>query len=329
MVNRGPALATRIGLLLLGTFGIALAGVTSAGLAVARQAARPQAVVDTAESNQPSAPIRAAFFYPWYRGQWASHSNYEPLWGYYQSENGAIIDKQLRRARRAGIEAFISSWWGPRTQTDRALRVLLNRTVRPGSPNPGLRWGIYYEREGYSNPSPAEISDDLHYLEQTVFGHAGYLRVDGKPVVFVWAGADDDAGMAERWNAAKNLIGRRVYVVLKIYTGYDTDKNQPDSWHQYVPTLPRDVRAPYSFTVSPGFWKIGEEPRLARDPGRFEADVRRMARSGAFWQLITTWNEWNEGTSVEPSMEYGNRYIRILCRHLNPEKCGTAGAPRR
>ena len=61
---------------------------------------------------------------------------------------------------------------------------------------------------------------------------------------------------------------------------------------------------------------MGEVPRLSRDPARFELDIQRMAASGAFWQLVTTWNEWGEGTSVEPATEFGNTYIDILCRNL-------------
>ena len=61
---------------------------------------------------------------------------------------------------------------------------------------------------------------------------------------------------------------------------------------------------------------MGEQPRLVRDPARFDLDVQRVAASGAFWQLVTTWNEWGEGTSVEPATEFGNTYIDILCRNL-------------
>lgn len=40
------------------------------------------------------------------------------------------------------------------------------------------------------------------------------------------------------------------------------------------------------------------------------------AASGIDWQLITTWNEWIEGTTIEPTQEYGQTYVDILCAHL-------------
>jgi hypothetical protein len=57
-----------------------------------------------------------------------------------------------------------------------------------------------------------------------------------------------------------------------------------------------------SATVSLGFFKFDETvPRLARDPRRFQADLRRQVTSGARWQLVTSFNEWCEGTAVEPA----------------------------
>ncbi len=270
-------------------------------------------------TGQPAAPIQAAFFYPWFPAAWSQsgvdpYTNYTPSLGRYDSRNAAVIDDQLRLAKRAHLEAFIASWWGPGHHTDDALQTIIDRSARAGSPHPDLRWAVYYEQESQGDPTVAQLVFDLQYLADTFFGHPGYLRVDGRPVVFVYPDALDGAGMAGRWAQAKAQLGGKLYLVLKVYTGYRTDPNQPDSWHQYAPAAAFDDQSPYSVTVSPGFWKVGETPRLARDPARFEADVQRMAASGAFWQLVTSWNEWGEGTSVEPAQQFRESYVDILCR---------------
>jgi hypothetical protein len=281
---------------------------------------------------QPEPPITAAFFYPWFPNAWRQsgiypYTNFTPTLGFYDSTDDAIIDEQLRLAARSHIEAFISSWWGQGHHTDIAFRHILDRSARSDSPDPGMRWALYYEPEGYGDPAVYQIVDDLQYFADSYFSNQGYLKVDGRPVVFVWAEAADGPAMADRWARAKAQFGGQVYVVLKVYSGYASDPNQPDSWHQYGPAASYDEQLPYSVTVSPGFWKSGEAPRLVRDPARFESDVQRMAASGAFWQLVTTWNEWGEGTSVEPAAEFGDAYIGILCRNLpGPSDCGQ-GAP--
>jgi hypothetical protein len=282
-------------------------------------------------SFQPQPPIQAAFFYPWFPKAWTQgsiypYTNYTPSLGFYDSTDDAVIDEQLRLAQGAHIDAFIASWWGQDTTTDLAFLYILGRSQRSDSPYPDLRWAIYYEQEGQGDPTVAQILADLQYLQVKAFTQPGYLKVGGKPVVFVYASGTDGSDMASRWAQAKAQFGGNVYVVLKVYSGYKSDPNQPDAWHQSAPAVAYDSQLPYSVAVSPGFWKVGELPRLLRDPTTFETNVQRMVTSGAFWQLITTWNEWGEGTSVEPAAEFGTTYLDILCRSLpGSAACGAGG----
>jgi hypothetical protein len=41
-----------------------------------------------------------------------------------------------------------------------------------------------------------------------------------------------------------------------------------------------------------------------RDPARWHDDVAAMVASNAPWQLVLTFNEWPEGTSVESSPQW-------------------------
>jgi len=83
----------------------------------------------------------------------------------------------------------------------------LPRSARAGSPAPDLRWAVYYEAESLGDPTPERLAADLRYLADTFFGSSAYLRVGGKPVVFVYAGPSDGAGMAARWAEARALVG--------------------------------------------------------------------------------------------------------------------------
>jgi hypothetical protein len=276
---------------------------------------------------QPAAPIYAAFFYPWFDNAWNQggvfpYTNFTPSLGWYDSDNNTTIDQQLLLAKKAHLEAFIGSWWGQGHHTDNSLKYIISRSERVGSPYPEMRWSIYYEPEGQGDPSVSQIVSDLNYLAANYFNHPGFLRVNGKPVVFVWSEGGSNADMASRWAQAKAAFGGNVHIVLKLYSGYEDEPNQPDSWHQYGPATASSSHPPYSATVSPGFWKKGESPRLNRDPVRFEADVQKMVNTGAFWQLVTTWNEWGEGTAVEPATQFGNAYIDALCRKIpGPTPC--------
>jgi hypothetical protein len=55
-----------------------------------------------------------------------------------------------------------------------------------------------------------------------------------------------------------------------------------------------------SYNISAGFWRADEaSARLARDPSRWAQNVRDMVASEEPWQLITSYNEWGEGTATE------------------------------
>jgi hypothetical protein len=110
--------------------------------------------------------------------------------------------------------------------------------------------------------------------------------------------------MVKRWTQA-NTVG--AYLVLKIFPGYLNCSSQPDSWHQYAPAGATLQVRQSSYTISPGFWKANEpQARLVRDPARWARDIQAMIASKANFQLITTFNEWGEGTSVENAKEWNS-----------------------
>ena len=295
--------------------------ITNAGPGANPPVATPTRPPIPLPNYQPTAPIRAAFFYPWFPEAWMQlgiypYTNYHPSLGFYSSSDDTIIDQQIALAAQTHLDAFISSWWGIGHHTDTAFQHILARSERAGSPNPNLRWAIYYEMESMTDPPSTQIVSELQYLAGKIFNQPAYLRVNGKPVVFVYSDSADNCNMADRWVGAKKAFGGNIYLVLKVFPGFASCTSQPDSWHQYDPAVDYDQQGTISAVASPGFWLRGNPVRLARDPVRFETDVKKVVSSGAIWQLITTWNEWGEGTAVEPATEWGNTYLDILTRNF-------------
>ena len=248
-------------------------------------------------------PVRAAFYYPWFPETWTvrgRHVLYNPALGYYDSSDRAVVRAHIRQLQYGRFKAAIASWWGRGTHFESTrLPLLLDTTASLGSTP---KWAIYYEREGSSDPSVAELESDLAYLARYT-RHASYARVAGKPLIFVYNANDSSCEVASRWKQA----AARWYVVLKVFPGYAGCASQPDSWHQYAPANAESNHAPHSFSISPGFWAANEaSPRLRRDVTRWRQSVRAMIASGARWQLVTTFNEWGEGTAVESAREWAS-----------------------
>lgn len=267
-------------------------------------------------------PLRGAFYYPWYPETWTVggvHVSYQVELGYYTSDDVAVVDRHIVDMDYAKIDVAIASWWGPGSHNeDTRFPMLLDRTVAAGS---DLKWAAYYEDEGFGDPSVDVLRFDLAYLMEHYTDHEAYARIDGKPVIFVYNANDNACEVADRWAEATQ---GQWYVNLKVFGGFPDCANQPASWHQYGPASPTQQHEGYAYGISPGFWKADEETaRLARDADRWSQNVRDMVASGQPWQLVTTFNEWGEGTAVERAHDWSSAsgyglYLDALHNDGNP-----------
>ena len=258
----------------------------------------------TVTSGPPSKanPMRAAFYYPWFPEAWDQSgmnpfTHYHPSAGFYSESNTTVVASQIAAMQYGKIGVGIASWWGQGSQTDAKMPLLLSTAA-----GTGFRWSIYYEPEGTADPSASKIASDLAYINSHYGSDPSFYKIDGRPVIFVYAQPADGCAMASRW-AQANSSGAD-YVVLKVFPGYAGCSSQPSQWHQYSPAVAEDHQAGRAFAISPGFWLATSSVRLARDLDRWKQNVRDMVASGEPWQFVTTFNEWGEGTAVESATEW-------------------------
>jgi Glycosyl hydrolase family 99 len=257
-----------------------------------------------ADVSQPAYPIRATFYYAWYPEAWTRaalfpYSRFHPSLDYYAGNDGLVIRAHVDAMRYAHLGAAIYSWWGRGGYPPTDERFWRYLEAARGTP---FRWAIYYEREGYENPTVEKIRSDLGYIRDLYASKPAYLKVDGSFVVFVYADGTDSCETAARW-AAANTVG--AYVVLSGFSGWAECPWQPQAWHQYSADREEYTFAPTSFMISPGFDEAGSPaPARTRDPARWRHDVADMVASGAPWQLVISFNEWAEGTAVESAREW-------------------------
>ena len=265
---------------------------------------------------QPSLPVRAAFYYPWFPEAWKQQgmnpfTKYNPSLGFYDSSASDTIRKHIQAMQYGGIQVGIASWWGVGTASDQRIPTILANTA-----GTGFRWTLYYEQESLGDPAVPQIASDLAYIRDHYAADPSFFKIGGRFVVFVYADGADACPTATRWRDAN--AGINAYIVLKVFSAYTTCPAQPAGWHQYAPAGAKDSQRGYSYAISPGFDKANEpSPRLTRDLAQWAQNVRKMVASGAPFQLVTTFNEWGEGTSVESATQWASssgygRYLDIL-----------------
>jgi glycoprotein endo-alpha-1,2-mannosidase len=307
-----------------------------------------------------SAELVGTFYYGWYKGRdhlyegwdtdhhnppstWASNyladigsrpNAFDPTHNLYESQDQYILTKQLEWMKQAGMQFGISIWEGIGTASDNTFSYIINNIMPSiNNPYPSFKWTIHYELEGYSDPPVENLMKDLNYIKEKYASSPYYLKIDGKPVIFVFNSVEAGSNALNdlvRWSMIRESTG--FYVVMKVDPLYEgANPNSMDGWYEYNPIKRFEQQQGFSAFVSPGFWQYHQSPKLARNVTDFEIAVQKLASANVHFKLIETWNEWFEGTQVEPAIQivhddvhgfrpqspsYANTYISILGKYF-------------
>jgi hypothetical protein len=165
-----------------------------------------------------------AYYYPWYtdekfqNGRLArSHTliyhlnpQMTPELGWYSQTHPEVISQHYKWAKHAGIDFFVTSFWGIGTPTDKTTSECMFDNPDRGN----IKLAVFFEPK----ITLANVADQTDYLCDNYFNRPGYFRIDNKPVIFVYlTRVMSDANLAAYTNsirtAARNKDVGEVYIV--------------------------------------------------------------------------------------------------------------------
>ncbi len=253
------------------------------------------------------------FYYPWYGTpqhdgkflHWQQHgaappdtiaSSFYPARGPYSSADRLVLGAQMAEIRRAGIDQISVSWWGWGSVEDRRLELLL-----PAARARGLDVALHLEP--YRHRTAASTAADVTRL-----------RAHGVTDFYVYGPQDDTT---EAWAAANASVPADVRVFGQttmagwaaaagfdgIYT-YDVLVVLGDRFHRLCEQA-RKVRLLCAPSVGPGYdaRRAGLDVRVRprRNGATYDGMWRSALRARPDLVTITSYNEWHEGTQIEPA----------------------------
>jgi hypothetical protein len=297
------------------------------------------------EAEQAADKLVLAFYFPWYgkatfgTGQMAD----QPV-APYDSGDTAVITRQVREAQGAGIDAFISSWQGTGSVTDQNFAKLLDIAAAQH-----FRAALYFETN-YAQQQ-GDVAGQLQAALTRYANHPAYLRWHGKPVVFFWApGALGDAAAWQRLRRQVDPNQGQIWSVDTVDPRYldafDTiHLFSAGKWTAATAVAPVDAQwrkviddynrahgtqRLWAAGVIPGWDESRVQPPrpdakvFPRGDGALYGETWQAAvASKPDWITITSYNEWFEGTQIEPSATYGTRYLDLTRQYATQWK----GAP--
>jgi hypothetical protein len=257
----------------------------------------------------------------------------------YGSDDPAAIARHVRLALEAGADGFTQQWFAPGERTDRNFETLLAQ-----SQGTGLRSTVVFLRHiWHGGPaSQADVVAALRYLLERYSGHPNFLRYQGRPVIFItdlyrvplaagqtpqqaWASIRAQVDpQGQTWWIGEGLDPLYLAVFDGLWVYKITHAAYPQAYlkaSQWANAARQWESRLWVATISPGWDDLrsgcrsdvrapSQMHQQARQEGAFyQATFDAALASNPDWLWISSFNEWVEGTYIEPSAFYGDFYL--------------------
>ncbi len=272
-------------------------------------------------------------------------SNYYPLTGPYDSRDGKALEYQAALMKMSGIDGVVFDWYGidealdygPIHESTLAMIAVLKAA--------GLAYAICYEDQSIGRMIEAKhltrdgalaaAKKTFDWLQENWFADEAYAKLDGRPVVLCFG--PQYFKDAAQWNEILSVDGPRPWLVCLDDQGSavaDGSYDWPPMWASEGGALSRDRLVSYLngfyerqsakphlvATAFPGFFDIYQKAGSGRSYGfldyaegaTFELTLGAAMRARPDIIQIATWNDYGEGTVVEPTIEHGYRELEVL-----------------
>jgi hypothetical protein len=296
-----------------------------------------------------------AVYYPWYSVDrsgtngmhWgiinaAAHdagaSPHYPALGVYNSMDTNLMKAHIELAKSNGITGFVVSWFGQKSKQQRnddSIPLLLKCAGEEH-----FKICLYWETApGSGAERNAKAVDDLAYMVTQFGTNDAFLKVGGKPVIFIYERVESQIPKAA-WPAILAEAHRKAGPFVLIADKYeDANARLFAGLHRYniswalVNKTPAEIQAWAAQYDSDGLKLARQYRRIGcvtvipgyndtkmRKPGRnverkdgtvYRALWEEAIKAKPDWVVIVSWNEWLEGTEIEPSIEDGDKYLKL------------------
>ncbi|MHB8636204.1 MAG: glycoside hydrolase family 71/99-like protein [Fimbriimonadaceae bacterium] len=275
----------------------------------------------TMNAENPDSSVRGA-------PQIASH--YHPAIGPYDSDDEDVIDYQVQLMKLAGIDGALIDWYGNIDCDDYLAIHTATAHFISVARRAGLRFGIVYEdrtvpnliKHGLTTPASALKAGNtlLRWVDYHWFSQPDYLRLNGKPVFLVFG---PEYYKGDVWNGVfAGLAHQPSFFTLDSVQApgagvFGWPQPQGGDWASKLNSYYTRARSA-PLQIAPAFPRFNDfykdagvgpsNGRIPDNSGKTYVQTLNLAlRSNAPIIQLVTWNDYGEGTVIEPTTEFGTR----------------------
>jgi len=255
-------------------------------------------------------------------------SHYYPQIGPYASGDEAVLDYQCLLMKYAGLDGVMVDWYGVNSDNSIAQHKSNTEALFRALKRAGLKMSVVYEDRTLDGASDrvGTARQDIRYLAETFFKDDSYVKVDGRPLLLNF-GPITMESPKDWYRVFSILTTKPMFLVLdgKLSsvnnTSYSDNAQGVYTWVNANPNYA--IAKNYKCFVGgamPGFhdyYKEGEGSNgyttYDAEGGKlFQRQLDAAKNAGLKYLQISTWNDYGEGTTIEPTLEYGYKYLEML-----------------
>ena len=271
-----------------------------------------------------------AYYYSWFdQNTWTYEKLSDLPTEPYVSADRATMARHIEQAKQAGIDAFVVAWYGPNAnQTEPNLTALLEEAAARN-----FKIAILFETDSPFIDGLNGVAAALHHAIATHINHPAYLRVSNRPVTFFWR---PTIYTIDSWSSIRNQVDPNrssIWIAEGVDTSYlsvfDGHHLYSNTWNppadltainQKFATLVAEARQSFGAkfwvsTVMPGYndtrIRANGFAQDRQNGAYYERSWQAAINSNPNWIIVTSFNEWPEGTYIEPSAAYGDQYLQL------------------
>lgn len=283
-------------------------------------------------------------------------SFYYPLIGPYSSVDPDLQEYHFLMMKLAGIDGVIFDWYGSRDFYDYQVIKEATESFMWRLEDLGLDFSVMYEDRtavqavelGLATNKIEAAKHDFNYIKETYFTSPRYMKYRNKPFLFVFGPhhiqepeawdeifsvftPSDKPNYLSMWGTAANWVGESS---SGEFTWVDrTHLEAHDHYYWYYPQFNKmTVGSTYPGFINyseEGGWGLQHDWQIPHNNGDTFIETLNYThhKDADFIQLIT-WNDFGEGTMIEPTEEFGFLYLQLLQQYTGvsytPEDLQTA-----
>jgi acetyl esterase/lipase len=262
----------------------------------------------------------------------ASHDY--PLIGPYDSGDDHALECQALLMKIAGLDGVVIDWYGTSDLNDHAMNQRNTQKLIPWLKRAGLSFAVCYEDQAVkslkSGDDLKQAEKDLEWAEEHFFADPSYVKQDGRPVLLVFG------PQHLKWKfdlSSKPLVFGLAHLAKE--NGLDGafawppvaggKSLTPEQWKKEIGLIYAQ-KQPFIATAFPGFKDIYQQAGVhdsyggiaSRNGLTMSESLTQALESKAPLIQIATWNDYGEGTMIEPTRNTGFRHLEKLPRCGSP-----------